>query len=67
MSKEASNTCENCGAVVPHPGRSEGRLICCAACIFHPLGCRCKYGEYGVEGTMLEFWTDDDELEDCYD
>ena len=41
--------CENCGAEVEKLGLcSDGRMICCPHCVFNPLGCRCKYGEYGV-------------------
>jgi hypothetical protein len=52
------NTCDNCGAKLPldQPiGRlPDGRRICCAHCIFNPLGCRCKYGEYGVAETYQD-------------
>lgn len=45
-------TCDNCGAQVEKCGRmSDGRKICCAHCVFNPLGCRCKYGEYDVAET----------------
>lgn len=43
--------CENCGAVIPSGlggFDSKGRFICCPACMFNPLGCRCKYGEHGI-------------------
>lgn len=51
------HTCDNCGALFyaerpvhdPH-----GRTICCAHCVFNPLGCRCKYGEFNV----AEDWWD---------
>lgn len=38
-----SETC-CCGA--PTKGRmTDGEPRCCATCAFHPLGCRCKYGD----------------------
>lgn len=41
--------CENCGANVPKIYEdSDGRKYCCAGCLFHPLGCRCKFGEFGM-------------------
>jgi hypothetical protein len=41
--------CSNCNAEVPKCGRdSFGNNVCCPHCIFNPLGCRCKHGEYGV-------------------
>lgn len=41
--------CENCGAEVPRLGKcSDGRAICCVACVFNPHGCQCKLGNYGV-------------------
>lgn len=44
--------CSLCGAEGPHFGTGpNGETICCAACLFNPLGCRCKYGEYGVAET----------------
>jgi hypothetical protein len=47
-----AETCANCRAVVEKCGRDpEGRPICCAACLFHPLGCRCRFGELGVAET----------------
>jgi ribosomal protein S26 len=60
--------CDNCGAEIPveKMGKdSQGRNICCAACIFDPMGCRCKYGEYGVVETYSdpdfpEFGADDE-------
>lgn len=43
--------CDNCNAEVPE-GKggisSDGRFICCVHCVFNPLGCRCKFKEYGV-------------------
>jgi hypothetical protein len=63
-------TCDNCGAAVP-AGRGGtgpgGNYICCPACVFCPLGCRCKWGEFGVKETedfSPEFeaqWDDDGE------
>lgn len=43
----------------------DGRRICCAHCVFNPLGCRCKYGEWNVAETYQdpefpEFGDDDD-------
>jgi hypothetical protein len=63
---ENTLACENCGAVVPNPGRMDGRVICCAACVFNPLGCRCEFGEFGKEETQQFFGGEEDELEDCY-
>lgn len=64
--------CSNCGAEVEKCGRGpRGEKICCAACLFDPMGCRCKYGEYGVVETYRdpmfpEFgpFDDDDDDED---
>ena len=56
--------CENCGADVPklYVG-SDGRKYCCPGCLFHPLGCRCKFGEFGMvqEGYQYEEDYDADE------
>ena len=58
-----SEPCANCGAVVPNPGRDcDGRVICCPACLFNPLGCRCEWGDYGVAETRD--WTPPDYVED---
>lgn len=50
--------CDNCGAGLPEgKGGYEslhGRFICCPHCLFNPLGCRCKYGEYGVAETYQD-------------
>jgi hypothetical protein len=49
--------CSNCKAEVPdgkggkHPN---GQFICCEHCFFNPLGCRCKYGEFGVAETFVD-------------
>ena len=46
--------CDNCGAEMPEGrgGRdSLGRWICCIHCVFNPLGCRCKYEDYGQPQT----------------
>lgn len=68
--------CENCGAKTQRCGTApDGKKICCAHCMFHPLGCRCKWGEYGVaEDTdwagLNEFrndFDDDDDFEQCSD
>ena len=42
--------CDNCGAMFLHERSPSwrGRTICCAHCVFNPLGCRCKYGEFDV-------------------
>lgn len=44
-------SCDNCGAKLnalwPGGRDWEKRRICCADCMFHPMGCRCKYGEFG--------------------
>lgn len=39
--------CPNCHALVPSLKNSTMGPVCCAACLFHPLGCRCKWGDYG--------------------
>lgn len=55
-------TCANCKAEVPKVGTDpHGNPICCAACLFNPLGCRCKYGELGVLETQQYFSDDDDD------
>ncbi len=57
--------CENCGANMPkiYEG-SDGRKYCCAGCLFHPLGCRCKFGEFGiVEDT--DYSDDGENDDDC--
>lgn len=52
-------TCDNCGAQVPKCGTirppflNGGTKVCCINCIMNPLGCRCKYGEYGVAETQI--------------
>lgn len=49
--------CENCGALVPGPLGTDaaGRRVCCVACVFHPEGCRCGVGDFGVaEETVYE-------------
>lgn len=41
--------CENCRASVPRLREtSDGKRVCCPACVYNPLGCRCKYGQLGV-------------------
>lgn len=54
-------TCQ-CGAPATGMG-ADGRAYCCPACLFNPLGCRCKYGEPGVAETQMvecqeHDWTD---------
>ena len=52
--------CANCGA--PATGRdSSGRPICCAHCVFNPLGCRCKWGEPVVAETAQTVETAEDQ------
>ena len=49
--------CANCKTEVPDDkgGKGhDGEPICCAHCAFNPLGCRCKYGEYGVAETYVD-------------
>lgn len=49
-----THTCDNCGAKLPENQGGDGpngAFICCPHCIFNPLGCRCKYGEFGVAET----------------
>ena len=57
--------CSNCEGLIPaeHFCGTNGPMgrVCCAACVVHPLGCRCRYGEYGVEETMLWDGATDDE------
>lgn len=33
---------------------SDGRKLCCAHCVFNPLGCRCKYGDFNVAETYQD-------------
>jgi hypothetical protein len=48
--------CENCNAEVPKLSEcSDGRKVCCIHCLFNPFGCRCAYGEFGVEQTQLSY------------
>ncbi len=58
-------TCDNCGAKVPDgQGGVEplhGRFICCPACLFNPLGCRCQYGEFEVAETQDWYIPEDDD------
>lgn len=58
--------CDNCRADVPKTYESsDGRHYCCAGCIFHPLGCRCKFGDFGV--TVDIDFSDGEEDDDlCY-
>lgn len=58
--------CENCKADVPkiYEG-SDGRKYCCSACLFYPLGCRCKFGELGI--AQDDFPYDDDDIDDDND
>lgn len=57
--------CSNCGARVPQllvfP---DGRKVCCAHCFFNPLGCRCKYKEYGVAETNPDYGLGEEYFED---
>ena len=56
--------CENCGANVPKVyDCSDGRKVCCPGCIFHPLGCRCRYGELGVNEEFF-FHEEEDDYDD---
>lgn len=51
--------CSNCKAEVPDGkgGRgSRGEFICCEHCYFNPLGCRCKYGEFGIPETGIALY-----------
>ena len=60
-------TCDNCGATLPNDqgGRDQrGAWICCPHCMFNPLGCRCQYGEYGVEETREWYANDEDSEEE---
>jgi len=31
---------------------TQGVPRCCPACVFNPLGCRCRFGELGVAETQ---------------
>lgn len=44
--------CANCGAPNATGLAADGRVICCPACVFNPLGCRCRFGEPGVAETV---------------
>lgn len=59
-------TCENCGAQVTDDkgGRCDGTFYCCVHCAFHPLGCRCKHGEFGIQETQPPF--EDEEIDELY-
>lgn len=64
--------CPNCHAMVPALGKSsDGRQFCCVHCCFNPLGCRCKYGEIGIEETRPDYafdgTGDEDDREDGTD
>jgi hypothetical protein len=57
--------CYNCGATVEKCGRdAEGRPICCIYCAFNPLGCRCKYGEFGVAQDYASYDPGDEDYEE---
>jgi len=45
------STCDNCGAPASGERAADGRIYCCPACLFNPLGCRCKFGEPGIAET----------------
>jgi hypothetical protein len=52
--------CENCGANVPKVYQSsDGRYYCCAGCLFHPNGCRCKYGDFGMVQDDIPYEEED--------
>lgn len=54
--------CDNCAAEVPKTyNGSDGRNYCCAGCLFHPLGCRCKFGELGM---VQDDYPYEDDIED---
>ncbi len=60
--------CENCRADVPKTHlSSDGRRYCCAGCIFHPLGCRCKFGEFGVVQDEDIDFSDEDYSDEDYE
>lgn len=49
-----SAKCPNCRAVVPELlGTVGSKQYCCIHCAFNPLGCRCKWGEFGKPETAL--------------
>jgi len=52
---DGSQICQNCGAKCKDEfvGEMDGKIICCVHCAFNPLGCRCKYGEYGVAEEFI--------------
>lgn len=45
----------------------DGKLVCCATCAGHPLGCRCKYGDPANTVNEFEALYPPDELEDEID
>ncbi len=57
--------CDNCHADVPELGKTSwGQRICCPSCAFNPLGCRCKYGEFGMAETYQDDFYPPDPYED---
>lgn len=57
-----------CGA--PARGRmADGEPRCCATCAFHPLGCRCEFGDPPdtVNDFPGHFALEEEEMDDCYD
>lgn len=63
-SGSASVKCSNCGATLPREKAGtgpRGEIMCCAGCLFNPLGCRCKYGELGVLETFVPPFDEDDD------
>lgn len=54
----------SCGA--PAVGRinHNGEPRCCVTCAFHPLGCRCQYGEApDTPETRLDYGPDEEAIE----
>lgn len=46
--------CVNCPGVKATARLSNTMPYCCIACAFHPLGCRCRFGELGMEETWWD-------------
>lgn len=65
-------TCSNCGVQMEKMGQDQSGLpICCAHCVFNPLGCRCRFGEFGVAQEPGPWMMEDDQdfygmYSDCF-
>jgi len=59
--------CDNCKAEVNKTYKgSNGANYCCVNCWFHPLGCRCRFGELGV-AEDTDYGQFDDEESEAFD